>query len=115
MVRILKGIFGSKNSELESAINTCRTKAKKKFRSFLKMKPEDFYKSLCEEETILILFRENLYSGSWEPMERDLIARLEGTPYLFKLINGIEEDLERIEKLKTYEEHNEVNLNRYIR
>jgi hypothetical protein len=35
---------------------------------------------------------------------------LKGRPYIFKLVNRIEEDLERIETLRSYEDKHKVNL-----
>ncbi len=73
----------------------------------------NFYESLSEEETMLITLREELYGGSWGKMEQDLADRLRGRPYIFKLVNRIEEDLHRIEKLKGYEDEQGVNLADY--
>ena len=70
----------------------------------------NFYESLSEEETMLITLRDELYGGSWEKMEQDLRDRLQGRPYIFKLVNRIEEDLHRIEKLKGYEDEQGINL-----
>jgi hypothetical protein len=52
---------------------------------------------------MLVALRDELYGGSWDRMERDLRDRLEGNPYVFKLADRIEEDIERIEKLRRYE------------
>ena len=70
----------------------------------------NFYESLSEEETMLITLRDELYGGSWDKMKQDLADRLQGRPYIFKLVNRIEEDLHRIEKLKGYEDAQGVNL-----
>ena len=70
----------------------------------------NFYESLSEEETMLITLRDELYDGSWDKMGQDLADRLQGRPYIFKLVNRIEEDLHRIEKLKGYEEEHGINL-----
>jgi hypothetical protein len=43
-------------------------------------------------------------------MQQDLKDRLKGRPYIFKLVNRIEEDLDRIEKLQAYELKHGVNL-----
>lgn len=72
-----------------------------------------FYESLSEEEAMLLTLRDELYSGSWEKMEQDLRDRLQGRPYIFKLVNRIEEDLQRIEKLRGYENENGINLADY--
>jgi len=46
-------------------------------------------------------------------METDLRDRLQGRPYIFKLVNRIEEDLERIQKLRSYEEEHKIDLADY--
>lgn len=69
---------------------------------------------ISHEERILVILRDELYDGSWQIMEKDLEDRLEGRPYIFKLHNRIEEDLERIEKLKEFEEEHEINLADFI-
>lgn len=73
----------------------------------------NFYQSLSEEETMLLTLRDELYGGSWDSMETDLRDRLRGRPYIFKLVNRIEEDLERIQKLRTYEEEHGIDLAKY--
>jgi hypothetical protein len=73
----------------------------------------NFYESLSEEETMLITLRDELYGGAWEKMEHDLRDRLQGRPYIFKLVNRIEEDLHRIEKLRGYEDDHGINLADY--
>ena len=65
-------------------------------------------------DRMLITIRDELYEGSWEEMEADLKARLEGRPYIYKLATRIKEDLVRIEKLKTYEEDFNINLSAFL-
>ena len=65
-------------------------------------------------DRMLITIRDELYEGSWEEMEADLNARLEGRPYIYKLATRIKEDLVRIEKLKTYEEDFNINLSAFL-
>jgi hypothetical protein len=76
--------------------------------------PEDphkrFYQSLTKEEAMLLVLRDELYTGSWDKMIRDLEDRLKGKPYIFKLVNRIEEDIARIRKIKGYEERHKINL-----
>ncbi|MFH1023412.1 MAG: hypothetical protein V1809_08470 [Planctomycetota bacterium] len=72
-----------------------------------------FYQSLTREESMLLVLRDELYSGSWDRMIHDLEDRLKGKPYIFKLVNRIEEDIERIRKLKVYEERHKINLINY--
>jgi hypothetical protein len=76
---------------------------------------EDYVRSLTREEAQLLALRIYLYEGSWDDMVADLVARREGRPFVFKLQTRIEEDLLRIEKLKRYEEENQVDLGPYAR
>ncbi|CAG0995011.1 MAG: hypothetical protein KBG84_06725 [Planctomycetes bacterium] len=72
-----------------------------------------YYATLSEEERMLLILRDELYSGSWDKMDEDLRNRLKGRPYIFKLVNRIEEDLKRIEKLRSYEQKHKINLQDY--
>jgi hypothetical protein len=72
----------------------------------------EFFRSLSREERQLILLRDELYDGSWDEMVEDLRDRLAGKPYIFKLMNRIEEDLARIERLRKYEGEQGVDLGR---
>lgn len=72
-----------------------------------------YYAALTEEERMLLILRDELYGGSWDKMEEDLRNRLKGRPYIFKLVNRIEEDLKRIEKLRSYEQKHKINLQDY--
>jgi hypothetical protein len=72
-----------------------------------------YYASLAEEERMLLDLRDELYMGSWDKMETDLKDRLKGRPFIFKLANRIEEDLGRIEQLRSYEQKHKINLNDY--
>ena len=65
-------------------------------------------------DRMLITIRDELYEGSWQEMEADLKARLEGRPYIYKLATRIKEDLARIQKLRGYEENPSINLSDYI-
>ncbi len=69
---------------------------------------------LSREERLLVVLKRELYEGSWDDMEADLRARLEGRPYIFKLANRIAEDLERVEKLRRFEQKHGVNLADYV-
>jgi hypothetical protein len=75
---------------------------------------EEFFRSLPREEVHLLALREILYEGSWEEMVRDLEARKEGRPHVYKLQSRIEEDLESIRKLQSYEAQHDVHLGKYI-
>jgi len=69
-----------------------------------------FIEALTSEERMLAVLKRELYEGSWIEMVADLQARLEGRPYIFKLANRIVDDLERIERLKAFEEKWKVDL-----
>lgn len=69
-----------------------------------------YYTSLSPEERMLLVLRDELYSGSWDKMTEDLKNRLKGRPYIFKLVARIEEDLARIETLRSYEAKHKINL-----
>lgn len=71
---------------------------------------KDFINGLTGEEKMIVTLRDELYQGSWEKMLSDLRDRVKGRPYIFKLVNRIEEDIERIEKLQRFELKHDVNL-----
>jgi hypothetical protein len=48
-------------------------------------------------------------------MIADLRARLEGRPFIFKLATRISEDLERIERLRAFEDQQRVDLCDYVK
>ena len=74
-----------------------------------------FCDSLTSDEKMLIVLRDELYDGSWDKMIQDLKDRLKGKPYIFKLVNRIQDDVVRIEKLRDYEQKNNINLSEYIK
>ena len=63
---------------------------------------------------MLVVLQRELYDGSWSAVLRDLENRLEGKPYIFKLANRIHQDVERIEKLKEFEEKHNILLSELI-
>jgi len=73
-----------------------------------------FVDSLSEEERLLIVLKKELYECRWDDMIEDLNARLNGRPYIYKLINRIEDDLERIERLRDFEMKQGVDLCDYV-
>jgi len=75
---------------------------------------EAYFRTLQKEDVHLLALREILYDGSWEDMVKDLEARRDGKPFVFKLRNQIDEDLERIRKLDAYEREHEVSLGKYV-
>jgi len=80
----------------------------------LKQDVSDYVKSLSEEYRMLIVLKAQLYGGSWEPMLYDLRNRLSGKPYIFKLANRIQDDIERIEQMQKFEADHKVDLADYV-
>lgn len=80
------------------------------------MEPEvsQFIQHLTEEQKMLIVLKSQLYGGIWEPMLEDLHNRLDGKPYIFKLANRIQEDIERIEMLQSFEQKHNLDLSEYV-
>ena len=74
----------------------------------------DFVKGLSAEHKMLIVLKSQLYGGRWEPMYQDLKNRLEGKPYIFKLAHRINDDIERIEQMRQFEQKYKVNLCDYV-
>ena len=70
---------------------------------------------LVEEERMLIILQGELYEHSWQAMLNDLRNRLEGKPYIFKLAHRIQDDINRIEKLKDFEEKHQVKLSDFVK
>lgn len=73
-----------------------------------------FVGDLSPEERQLLILRDELYDGSWDEMRRDLEDRRDGKPFIFALVNKIEEDLERINRIASFEGRAQVNLTDYI-
>ena len=73
-----------------------------------------FVESMSSEERMLVVLKRELYEGSWDEMIADLQARLEGRPYIFKLAHRIVDDLERIQKLRSFEQNRKVDLSDYV-
>ena len=73
-----------------------------------------FVESMTNEERMLVVLRHELYEGSWDEMDKDLRARLEGRPYIFKLAHRIADDLERIQRLRAFERSCGINLTDYV-
>jgi len=74
----------------------------------------DFVAGLSDEHRMLVILKAQLYDGTWEPMLDDLQNRLEGKPYIFKLVNRIKDDIERIEQMRKFEEQHKVDLSEYV-
>ena len=77
--------------------------------------PSEFFARLSREERQLLLLRDELYDGSWDDMEEDLRRRLNRKPYIYRLMNRIEEDLRRIARLRAYEEAQGVDLGVFLK
>ena len=73
-----------------------------------------YVSALSDEYKMLIALKAQLYGGSWKPMLDDLKNRLDGKPYIFKLVNRINEDVDRITEMKAFEDENGVDLAKYI-
>jgi hypothetical protein len=74
----------------------------------------NFADSLSDEHRMLVVLKAELYGGTWEPMLDDLQNRLAGKPYIFKLINRINDDIERIQEMQKFEEEHNIDLADYI-
>ena len=69
---------------------------------------------IAPDEKVLVIIRDELYGGNWDEMLEDLRARLAGRPYVLKLAGRIEDDIERIARLRTIEEKQGIDLADYI-
>jgi hypothetical protein len=76
---------------------------------------QQFLRSMSNEERMLVVLKRELYGGSWDEMVADLQARLSGQPYIFKLVNRIEDDLERIKRLRRFESDTGADLGDYVK
>jgi len=76
---------------------------------------DKFASGLTPDEKTLVTLRDELYGGSWDQMLGDLRDRLKGKPYIFKLVNRIQDDIARIEKLSEYEKKHKINLADYLK
>ena len=74
----------------------------------------DFVAGLRDEHRMLVILKAQLYGGTWEPMLDDLRNRLAGKPYIFKLVNRIKDDIERIEQMRKFEAEHNVDLADYV-
>ena len=76
---------------------------------------DKFAAGLSPDEKTLVTLRDELYGGSWDSMLGDLRDRLKGKPYIFKLVNRIQDDIARIEKLSDYEKKHRINLAEFLK
>ncbi len=75
---------------------------------------EGFVENLTDEHRMLIVLKAQLYGRSWQPMLDDLQNRLKGKPYIFKLVNRINDDIDRITELMGFEKEQGVDLAGYV-
>ena len=75
---------------------------------------DDYIAGLSNEHRMLVVLKSQLYGGTWEPMLDDLKNRLDGKPYIFKLVNRIKDDIVRIQEMKGFEEENSIDLADFI-
>ena len=74
----------------------------------------DFVDRLSAEQRMLVILKSQLYGGAWEPMLDDLRNRLAGKPYIFKLASRIKDDIERIERMREFEQEHHVDLAEHV-
>ena len=74
----------------------------------------DFVDRLTDEHRMLVVLKAQLYDGGWAQVLDDLRNRLAGKPYIFKLANRIEQDIERIEEMQKFESEHDVDLADYV-
>ncbi len=75
---------------------------------------DDFVAGLSDEHRMLVILKAQLYDGTWEPMLDDLKNRLAGKPYIFKLVNRIKDDVERIGQMQKFEKEHNIDLADYV-
>jgi len=71
--------------------------------------------SLTDQEKVLIVCARELYEGSWDAITYDLMERLEGRPYIFKLGERIREDIERVKHLREVEDKTGIRLSDFVK
>jgi len=75
----------------------------------------DFVNGLSDEHRMLVILKTQLYDNTWEPMLDDLQNRLAGKPYIFKLVNRIQDDIRRIGEMQEFESEHNIDLADYIK
>jgi len=73
-----------------------------------------FLANLSEQDKVLIVVKRELYGGAWDSLLIDLKDRLQGRPYVFKLAGRIQEDIERISRLRAFERKYGIDLADYV-
>lgn len=75
----------------------------------------NYVNGLSDEHRMLVVLKAQLYDDMWEPMLDDLRNRLSGKPYIFKLVNRIQDDIGRIEEMQEFESEHDIDLADYIK
>ncbi len=75
---------------------------------------ELFVSGLDEQHRMLVILKQQLYGGQWQPMLEDLQNRLQGKPYIFKLANRIKDDVDRIDRMQAFEKEHNVDLADFV-
>lgn len=78
-------------------------------------KVQDYIGRLSDEHRMLVILKAQIYDDSWEPMLDDLKNRLAGKPYIFKLMNRIQDDIARIEEMQKFEQEHNIDLADYVK
>lgn len=89
-------------------------KGKRAGKTVVKRVVDDFVAGLSDEHRMLVVLKVQLYGGSWEPMLDDLKNRLAGKPYIFKLVNRINDDIERINQMREFEAKHDIDLAEFV-
>lgn len=74
----------------------------------------EFVESLDERDRMLIEVRDVLYEGRWSDMLADMTAARDGGPFVFKIAERVEEDLERARRMRNFEQTHDVQLNQLL-
>jgi len=78
-------------------------------------KVRDYIDGLSDEHRMLVILKAQLYDGMWESMLDDLKNRLAGKPYIFKLVNRINDDIARIGEMQKFEAEYNIDLADYVK
>jgi hypothetical protein len=84
-------------------------------REFLDPAVQGFLDILDDKHRMLVVLKTQLYGDRWEPMLEDLQNRLEGKPYIFKLVNRIKDDIERIQQMRSFEAEHNMKLSDFLK
>jgi hypothetical protein len=104
----------SRNKDNGSTSSPSRAKSREGGKTAVSKAVSDFVNGLSNEHRMLIVLKAQLYDGTWEPMLDDLQNRLVGKPYIFKLANRIQDDIERIKQMQEFEAEHKIDLANYI-